>query len=315
MDLERLFARFDDDHSGGLIVSELSMHLGKLLPGVLSAAEQRQLFASFDLDRNGVVDSTEFAMFCRAGRHPVQPPGGGGYEAQPASGGEESDGGGSAAAMLHVETIDLLDLVRPAASQFDERCWLYVVLWLEQPAGTATTEPSVIGSHLVRTKVKPWAAGSRQSPPTSPPTAPPPQRPPSLLTPPTPPPQPAATLPPQVQRVDARSATWKKQAMVLHPPELPHGVSLRAKIIWRGHTEACIATASVPLTSVGYGSTVVDAPLQMKATAGKAAPTGLLRPGQVRPGQLLRKNKKQRKEPSAPEKAQARLRLHIDLRV
>ena len=172
MDLERLFARFDDDHSNGLIVSELSMHLGKLLPGVLSAAEQRQLFASFDLDRNGVVDSTEFAMFCRAGRHPVQPPGGGSYEAQPASGGEESDGGGSAAAMLHIETIDLLDLVRPAASQFDERCWLYVVLWLEQPAGTSTTEPSVIGSHLVRTKVRAvsgWQQAISHTPHTPPP--------------------------------------------------------------------------------------------------------------------------------------------------
>ena len=160
--LQQLFARFDDDHDGHLSVSELSKHLTKYLKGVLSAAEQRQLFASFDLDRNGVVDGAEFAAFCRGGRgQHAEQPAGGGYEHELSAARRaadelelmEEDGGTSSTAVLRIEAVHLLELMRPAASQFDDRCWLYVVLWLEQPASARGDEMSVIGSHIVRTKV------------------------------------------------------------------------------------------------------------------------------------------------------------------
>lgn len=66
-DLKALFKRFDDDHNGKLDIRELCGHLTKLLPGVLSEAEQGQLASVFDQDGDGMVDAAEFAHFCTLG--------------------------------------------------------------------------------------------------------------------------------------------------------------------------------------------------------------------------------------------------------
>ena len=75
----------------------------------------------------------------------------------------------------------------------------------------------------------------------------------------------------------------------------------------------CVATATVPLSEVSYGSGLVEAPLQMRAATGKAAPTGLVRPGDART--QLRQQRKQRKESGKPGKNLARVRMYTDLRV
>ena len=52
---------------------------------------------------------------------------------------------------------------------------------------------------------------------------------------------------------------------MLHPPEIPSGVSMRAKVMWRGPTSAdvCIATAAVPLSALRYGPAAIDAELRL----------------------------------------------------
>ena len=64
---------------------------------------------------------------------------------------------------------------------------------------------------------------------------------------------------------NAKPVCWKQQGLVLHPPEIPSGVSMRAKVMWRGptSTDVCIATAAVPLSALRYGPAAIDAELRL----------------------------------------------------
>ena len=120
---------------------------------------------------------------------------------------------------------------------------------------------------------------------------------------------------------NAKPVCWKKQGLVLHPPEIPSGVSMRAKVMWRGPTSAdvCIATAAVPLSALRYGPAAIDAELRLygntaasrkvAANAGVSADAG--RMGLVAGRRAMQQGAKKQKV-AAP---MAKIALLTDLRV
>ena len=63
VDLGALFARYDHNGDGTLSLEELHAVVERLVPGTVTEAQLRRLFAMIDRDHNGCIDYREFADF------------------------------------------------------------------------------------------------------------------------------------------------------------------------------------------------------------------------------------------------------------